>query len=305
MADVIARESVGLKTAVYCSSVAQAEKLSEILSVRYGLMAGFVCADEKKCPPEQRLEVLHSFKSDVPGAIQIVTNCGIITVGFDFPGLEHIVMARPTKSLSLYTQILGRATRPLSGTVDFPGSTPELRRAAIADSRKPHFKMTDLVDISLSHRICTTIDALEGEMDEKLRDRFMEEVTDGGLVDVQQKMEELRRKIEDEERAEKVREAERVKRQQMLLEARRRQGIRANVQYDTVAVDVMDAPGINQRSLPKVRTGPVALFGKYKGQPLAAIDSGYLKWKLTNITKMPEWYRTQIQNELVTRGGRR
>ena len=233
------------------------------------------------------------------GKVAVLGNC----TGWDFPGLEHIVMARPTKSLSLYTQILGRATRPLAGTVDFPGSTPELRRAAIADSRKPHFKMTDLVDISLSHRICTTIDALEGEMDEKLRDRFMEEVTDGGLVDVQQKMEELRRRMEDEERAEKAREAERVKRQQMLLEARRRQGIRANVQYDTVAVDVMNTPGIRQKSM--VKRGPVALFGKYKGQPLAAIDSGYLKWKLTNITKMPEWYRTQIQNELVTRGGRR
>ena len=303
MADVIARESVGLKTAVYCSSVAQAEKLAEILSVRYGLRADFVCADEQKCSSEHRKEVLDSFKSEEPGAIQVVTNCGVLTTGWDFPGLEHIVMARPTKSLSLYTQILGRATRPLAGTVDFPGSTPELRRAAIADSRKPHFKMTDLVDISLSHRICTTIDALEGEMDEKLRDRFMEEVTDGGLVDVQQKMEELRRRMEDEERAEKAREAERVKRQQMLLEARRRQGIRANVQYDTVAVDVMNTPGIRQKSM--VKRGPVALFGKYKGQPLAAIDSGYLKWKLTNITKMPEWYRTQIQNELVTRGGRR
>lgn len=301
MADVIARESGPLKTAVYCSSVAQAEKLAEILSVRYGLRADFVCADEKKCSSEHRKEVLDSFKSEEADAIQIVTNCGVLTTGWDFPGLQHIVMARPTKSLSLYTQILGRATRPLAGTVDFPGSTPELRRAAIADSAKPNFKMTDLVDISLSHRICTTIDALEGEMDESLRDRLIAEVTDQGIVDMQQKMEELKRKIEDEERTKKAQEAERVRRQQMLFEARRRQGIRAHVEYDTVAVDVMDAPGIRQKSQPRVHKGPTAIFGKYKGIPLKDIPISYLRWKVENIEKLPPWYKQQLSTAIADR----
>jgi type I site-specific restriction endonuclease len=225
----------------------------------------------------------------------------VLTTGWDFPGLEHIVMARPTKSLSLYTQILGRATRPLPGVVDFPDSTPELRRAAIFDSAKPNFKMTDLVDISLSHRICTTIDALEGEMDESLRDRLIAEVTDQGIVDMQRKMEELKRKIEDEERTKKAQEAERVRRQQMLFEARRRQGIRAHVEYDTVAVDVLDAPGIKQKGQPRVHKGPTAIFGKYKGIPLKDIPIGYLSWKLANIEKLPPWYKQQITNAIADR----
>ena len=47
-----------------------------------------------------------------PGKIKVVTNVGVLTTGFDYPELDTVVMARPTMSLALYYQIVGRAIRP-------------------------------------------------------------------------------------------------------------------------------------------------------------------------------------------------
>lgn len=44
--------------------------------------------------------------------IRVVVNVGVLTTGFDYPELDTIIMARPTKSLSLWYQIVGRAIRP-------------------------------------------------------------------------------------------------------------------------------------------------------------------------------------------------
>ena len=46
------------------------------------------------------------------GKIPVVVNVGVITTGFDYPELDTIVMARPTMSLALWYQIVGRAIRP-------------------------------------------------------------------------------------------------------------------------------------------------------------------------------------------------
>lgn len=59
--------------------------------------------------PSERDRILEDFKA---GKIPIVVNVGVLTTGFDFPELDTIIMARPTKSLSLWYQIVGRAIRP-------------------------------------------------------------------------------------------------------------------------------------------------------------------------------------------------
>lgn len=60
-------------------------------------------------PKADRERILNDFKS---GAIPVVANVGVLTTGFDYPELDTIVMARPTMSLALYYQIVGRAIRP-------------------------------------------------------------------------------------------------------------------------------------------------------------------------------------------------
>lgn len=60
-------------------------------------------------PKATREMILKKFKS---GEIPVVANVGVLTTGFDYPELDTIVMARPTMSLALYYQIVGRAIRP-------------------------------------------------------------------------------------------------------------------------------------------------------------------------------------------------
>lgn len=60
-------------------------------------------------PQKERERILKEFKE---GKIKVVTNVGVLTTGFDYPELDTVVMARPTMSLALYYQIVGRAIRP-------------------------------------------------------------------------------------------------------------------------------------------------------------------------------------------------
>jgi DNA repair protein RadD len=60
-------------------------------------------------PAAERAAILQGFRS---GRIPVVTNVGVLTVGFDYPELTTVVLARPTMSLALYYQMVGRAIRP-------------------------------------------------------------------------------------------------------------------------------------------------------------------------------------------------
>jgi DNA repair protein RadD len=62
-----------------------------------------------KSKPKERERIITGFRT---GRIRCVVNVGILTVGFDYPELEAIVMARPTRSLRLWYQIVGRGARP-------------------------------------------------------------------------------------------------------------------------------------------------------------------------------------------------
>lgn len=63
-------------------------------------------------PKREREEILEGFKA---GRVPVVANVGVLTTGFDYPELDTIVMARPTMSLALWYQIVGRAIRPSPG----------------------------------------------------------------------------------------------------------------------------------------------------------------------------------------------
>lgn len=60
-------------------------------------------------PKGERDRILEAFKA---GDIPVVANVGVLTTGFDYPELDTVVMARPTMSLSMWYQIVGRAIRP-------------------------------------------------------------------------------------------------------------------------------------------------------------------------------------------------
>lgn len=69
-------------------------------------------AIDDKTPAEVRKQYVEDFRR---GKIDIICNVNIFSEGFDCPDLEFIQLARPTKSLSMYLQQVGRGLRPASG----------------------------------------------------------------------------------------------------------------------------------------------------------------------------------------------
>lgn len=63
-------------------------------------------------PKKEREQILADFKA---GKIEVVANVGTLTTGFDYPELDTVIIARPTKSLALWYQMVGRAIRPHKG----------------------------------------------------------------------------------------------------------------------------------------------------------------------------------------------
>lgn len=59
-------------------------------------------------PKAERKAIIDAFKG---GGIKTVFNVGILQIGFDFPALDTIIIARPTMSLSLFSQMVGRGMR--------------------------------------------------------------------------------------------------------------------------------------------------------------------------------------------------
>lgn len=57
---------------------------------------------------EDRKNIIRDFRA---GQIEVLTSVDILSKGFDYPGAEVAVLARPTKSLSLYIQQAGRVLR--------------------------------------------------------------------------------------------------------------------------------------------------------------------------------------------------
>ena len=63
-------------------------------------------------PDEERAQILADFTS---GKVRVIVNVGVLTEGFDEPSIGAIILARPTRSTLLYTQIVGRGTRIFEG----------------------------------------------------------------------------------------------------------------------------------------------------------------------------------------------
>jgi DNA repair protein RadD len=64
---------------------------------------------------EDRDAILGRLRS---GETQIVCNCMVLTEGFDCPDIGCIILARPTKQLPLFRQMIGRGLRPAPGKTD-------------------------------------------------------------------------------------------------------------------------------------------------------------------------------------------
>jgi superfamily II DNA or RNA helicase len=156
MASPIVELAGSRSTLVFCCSVAHAQLLAEVID-RYRFRSAAWLSGET--PIEQRRETIERFKR---GELQFLLNCQLFLEGFDCPNTSLVVMGRPTKSLGLYTQVLGRGTRPLPGTVDGI-ETAAARRLSIAQSAKPNMVVLDFAGNAGRHKIITATDILGGK----------------------------------------------------------------------------------------------------------------------------------------------
>jgi superfamily II DNA or RNA helicase len=148
-------EAAGRKTLVFASGKEHAEKLCACFNAN-GTNAEVVTDDTDDMTRQQ------SVKRYTEGSLQVLVNCMVFTEGFDAPATAVVANCRPTKSESLYLQIIGRATRTLPGVVDGP-ETPELRKAAIEGSHKPYCTILDFVGNSGEHKLISVADVLAGD----------------------------------------------------------------------------------------------------------------------------------------------
>jgi ATP-dependent helicase IRC3 len=99
------------RTIAFCVTIEHARHLAHALNA-LGVPAGIV---HGAMPAEARAQALRDFRE---GRVQVITNVGVLTEGFDDPGVSCVAMARPTRSEGLYAQCVGRGTRLHAGKTD-------------------------------------------------------------------------------------------------------------------------------------------------------------------------------------------
>lgn len=96
--------ALGKKTVVFAVSVAHSQAIALAYQAA-GISAEHLDGDT---PSEERTRILDRFRT---GETLVLTNCGIISEGFNVPSIEAIQCVRPTKSLILWLQMVGRCLR--------------------------------------------------------------------------------------------------------------------------------------------------------------------------------------------------
>jgi superfamily II DNA or RNA helicase len=122
--DMWVKYAAGLKTIAFAVDIAHMDKLMTEAK-RRGIKCQAVTGTTDK-------DLRKSYFGQVQrGDIQILFNVGVATEGTDIPQIECVFCCRPTKSLSLYMQMVGRGSRPSSG--------------------KDHYLLLDCANLVLTH----------------------------------------------------------------------------------------------------------------------------------------------------------
>lgn len=223
------------KTLIFTASVLQAQRLAEIINRHKPTSADWICGKTSK---DDRRNILDRYKT---GHTQYLVNVGVLTEGFDDPGVEVIVMARPTKSRSLYSQMVGRGTRPLPGIVD-QYNTAEERVAAIQASPKPMCEVIDFCGNAGRHKLVHAGDILGGKYSDEVRERATKIMEESGEAMP------VRKALEEAELAIKMEEEEK----RLAREAAERARITVKASYRTSSVDpfnIFDIEEVAERDM--------------------------------------------------------
>jgi superfamily II DNA or RNA helicase len=115
---------------LFAASVEQSDLLATVLRAR-GIRAQSVTSRQQQ---SHRRSVIDEFKQSTDEAPFILCNYGILTTGFDAPRTSAALVARPTLSLVLYSQMIGRAIRGVKA-----GGNAEAEIVTVIDTALPGF----------------------------------------------------------------------------------------------------------------------------------------------------------------------
>src|SRR5918992_1512435 len=111
IADAYLEYGAGRRAIAFLPGVEIAERVCKSLSVA-GVASALVTAET---PLNVRQETYAGLRA---GTISVVSSCMVLTEGFDEPSVDCIIVGRPTTSLPLYMQMVGRGARLCADKAD-------------------------------------------------------------------------------------------------------------------------------------------------------------------------------------------
>lgn len=255
-------------TLVFGASVAHAEKMAEIFNRHKPNCA--ICI-HGKTPKDDRRRLLKEYSQ---GGYQFLTGCGVFLEGFDEPRIEVVACARPTKSRTVYAQIIGRGTRPIVPPDN--SVSAEQRRESIGNSSKPFLTVLDFVGNSGRHKLISTADILGGTYEQVVIDAAVKRAkSKGGQSDMTAELIEAQKSADE-------------------LEKQRRQKVIAKAKYTKTLIspfDLFDVKPSRERGWHK---GKRPTSGQKKALRNFGVDD-------QSVARMSFWDASKMIDTLIKR----
>lgn len=126
---------------IFAATVRHAQEIQQLLhshpslqQVKYQQHSALIIGET---PPKERTRIINDFKQQ---KIKFLVNVSVLTTGFDAPHVDLIAILRPTESISLYQQIIGRGLRLFEGKtecliLDYAGNNYDLYQTEIGEAK--------------------------------------------------------------------------------------------------------------------------------------------------------------------------
>ena len=116
---------------VFSPSVYNSNLLAALLTTQ-GISSESITSETDS---RKRVDALTKFKDNLNGTPMVLCNFGVLTTGFDAPKTSAVIIARPTTSIVLYSQMIGRALRG-----EKVGGTKKAVVSTVVDTSIPVFR---------------------------------------------------------------------------------------------------------------------------------------------------------------------
>ncbi len=259
--------------------------------------------DGTKMDPETKQARIEMFKAS---KFQHMNNVGVLSEGYDDPGIQAVCLEAPTESAATHEQNIGRGTRNLCRVDDYDNAND--RRAAIAASVKPNLLVVDFVGNSTKHRLISAMDILAGDdVDEETLKRA-KEIGEQTRMTADEAVKEAREEAERkrEENAKKIAAAGTMSIEFQRVDPFGMQTIEINTKPVAEALSLPDPPlvaflekhGISTEGM-SARTA-----NKMRREIFARKSAGLASFKQINLMArfgldVKDWYKYQV-SALVT-----